>query len=52
MSMAIKGYLSYDQVIRTIRVAFLLFTKIRRWPGKCGLPLHIRSGKERSQITR
>ncbi|EHB64645.1 hypothetical protein PaelaDRAFT_2889 [Paenibacillus lactis 154] len=25
MSMAIKGYLSYDQVIRTIRVAFLLW---------------------------
>jgi len=30
MSMAIKGYLSYDQVIRTFRVAFLLFMKIGR----------------------
>lgn len=38
MSMAIKGYLSNNQVIRTVRVAFLPFRKICRKPGKYGQP--------------
>gem|GEM_PF-3137851 len=52
MSMAIKGYLSNNQVIRTVRVAFLPFRKIWRKPGKYGQPLPARSGNERSQFTR